>query len=69
MCITMGIAEAIAITTIVTANSFAISSAFGRKCPGLMIESPQELNCGDSVLHLVILEISLFSASVSLTSA
>jgi hypothetical protein len=31
MCITMGIAEAIAITTIVTANIFPISSAFGRK--------------------------------------
>jgi hypothetical protein len=31
ICITMGIAEAIAITTIVTANIFAISSAFSRK--------------------------------------
>jgi len=35
MCITMGIAEAIAITTIVTANIFPISSAFDRKYPGL----------------------------------
>jgi len=33
MCITMGIAEAIAITMMVTANIFAISPAFGRSNP------------------------------------
>jgi hypothetical protein len=35
----MGIAEAIAITRMVTANIFAISPAFGRNSPAL-IESP-----------------------------
>ena len=43
MCITMGIAEAIAITMIVTANIFAISPRLWPGLSGLLLGTPQLL--------------------------
>src|ERR1700676_5466042 len=63
MCITMGIAEAIAITTIVTASIFAISP---RLWPGLIrLSNRRSFDCGDSVIRLFCQQPSSSPSSFS----
>jgi len=54
MCIAMGIAEAIAISTMVTAKSFAISPAFGLR-PSGRVWNRRRIDCGDWLAYIILL--------------